>query len=136
MLYLFDTNILVGFLRGHLPHCYDLMMRSDASLFKVPAIVKAELMVGVEKSQRPEEERFRVESLLLPFEIVPFDDACVVQYAKIRAQLERAGKTIGANDYLIAAMTLAHSAVLVTNNVKGFKRVPGLSLECWDEVDL
>ena len=72
----------------------------------------------------------------MPFEIVPFNDACVVQYAKIRAQLERTGKTIGANDYLIAATALAHSAVLVTNNVKEFKRVPGLSLECWDEVDL
>lgn len=48
---------------------------SDASLFKIPAVVKAELLLGAEKSARPEEERLRVESLLLPFEIVPFDEA-------------------------------------------------------------
>ena len=38
-------------------------------------MVKAELLLGAEKSARPEEERLRVESLLLPFEIVPFDEA-------------------------------------------------------------
>ena len=48
---------------------------SDASLFEIPAVVKAELLLGAEKSARPEEERLRVESLLLPFEIVPFDEA-------------------------------------------------------------
>ena len=51
-------------------------MNSDASLFKVPAVVKAELLLGAEKSARPEEERLRVESLLLLFRIVPFDEAC------------------------------------------------------------
>ncbi len=32
---------------------------------------------------------------------------------------------------LIAAVALANSATLVTNNVRGFARVPGLRVENW-----
>lgn len=134
-MYLLDSNILIDISRRKLRYAYDTLMLSDASLFKVPAIVKAELLLGAEKSSQPEEERLRVESLLLPFDIVPFDEACAVQYARIRAHLERKGETIGSNDYLIAATALAHSAVLVTNNANEFKRVPGLSIESWEEID-
>lgn len=134
-MYLLDTNILVDISRRRLNSAYDLLMDSDASLFKVPAVVKAELLLGAEKSLRPDEERLKVNSLLLPFEIIPFDETCAAHYAKIRAALERKGQTIGSNDYLIAATALAHGAVLVTNNVDEFKRVPGLSLECWEEID-
>lgn len=134
-MYLLDSNILIDISRRKLQYAYDTLMLSDASLFKVPAVVKAELLLGAEKSSRPEEERLRVESLLLPFDIVPFDEACAVQYARIRAHLERKGETTGSNDYLIAATALAHSAVLVTNNVNEFKRIPGLSLESWAEID-
>lgn len=134
-MYLLDSNILIDISRHKLNIAYELLMNSDASLFKVPAVVKAELLLGAEKSSRREEERFRVETLLLPFEIVPFDDSCAIQYAKIRADLERKGMTIGSNDYLIAATALAHSAILVTNNVDEFKRIPGLSIECWEEID-
>lgn len=134
-MYFFDSNVLIDISRRKLPFTYELLLKSDASLFKVPAVVKAELLLGAEKSNDPENERFKVESLLLPFDIIPFDDSCAVQYARIRACLERKGLTIGGNDYLIAATALAHSAVLVTNNVNEFKRVPGLSIECWEEVD-
>lgn len=75
-MYLFDTNILIDISKCKLNSAYELLMSSDASLFKVPAVVKAELLLGAEKSARPEEERLRVESLLLPFEIVSFDEAC------------------------------------------------------------
>lgn len=135
-MYLLDTNILIDISRGTLRHAYELMMSSDASLFKVPSVVKAELLLGARKSQQPEEMRFRVETLLLPFEILPFDDTCAGFYADIRAQLESQGTTIGSNDYLIAATALAHSAVLVTNNVREFERVPGLSIESWADADL
>lgn len=52
-------------------------------------------------------------------------------YAEIRSKLELAGKTIGANDFLIAATTMYCNAVLVTNNTTEFTRVKGLKLENW-----
>lgn len=135
-MYMLDTNIVVDFLRGRMPRGYDIMRASDPRLFKVPAVVEAELLVGAEKSRDPERARLAVESVLLPFETIPFCSKCARHYAKIRAYLEREGNAIGPNDLLIAATALAHGATLVTRNTREFKRVPGLSLEDWAEAAL
>lgn len=133
-MYALDTCVCIDFLRGRLPYAYDLMRTSDPRLFKIPSIVEAELLVGVNKSKRPEKARWLVDEFLLPFEVLPFDSASAKAYGRIRAHLEQAGKTIGRNDLLIAATALANDAVLVTGNVDEFKRVPGLSIESWYEM--
>ncbi|WP_302319231.1 type II toxin-antitoxin system VapC family toxin [Gordonibacter pamelaeae] len=131
---LLDSCICIDFLRGRLPYAYSLLRESDPRLFKIPAIVEGELRVGAEKSSNPEKARWLVDEFMLPFEVLPFDSSCARAYGRIRAQLERAGKTIGHNDLLIAATALANNAVLVTGNVDEFKRVPGLSIESWHEM--
>lgn len=134
--YCFDSCICIDFMRGRLPRAYDLLRRSDPRLFGIPSVVAAELFTGATKSNRPEDNRFLVEEFLLPFEIIPFDALCAREYASIRSRLEAEGKKIGPNDLLIAATARAHGAVLVTRNVREFKRVSGLALEDWSEVDL
>ncbi|MGR4913980.1 VapC toxin family PIN domain ribonuclease, partial [Klebsiella pneumoniae] len=49
----------------------------------------------------------------------------------IRVALHLAGTPIGPNDTAIAGHAIAAGAVLVTNNVREFARVPGLTLEDW-----
>lgn len=44
----------------------------------------------------------------------------------------RSGTPIGPNDLLIAAISLARGATLVTHNTREFSRVPGLLLEDWE----
>lgn len=100
-----------------------------------PAIVEAELLYGAENSNNPEEGRYFVESLLSPLHIIPFDSRCAACYARVRADLKRRGCIIGPNDLLIAATALAHGATLVSNNTRVFRRVEGLLLELWAEVD-
>ena len=136
MRYLLDACVCIDFMRGRLPLGYDILRQSDPSLFGVPAVVAAELRLGAEKSREVEKNRLMVESFLMPFEIVPFDSSCAIEYARIRADLESKGTPIGPNDYLIAATARAHGAVLITNNDSEFKRVEGLTLESWYEVDL
>lgn len=48
---------------------------------------------------------------------------------EIKVALRLAGTTIGPNDTAIAGHAIAAGAVLVTNNVREFERVPGLVLE-------
>ena len=64
-------------------------------------------------------------------EILPFEKPADVSYGSIRAQLERAGKPIGANDLLIAAQALTLGYTGVTDNGKEFSRVKHLRLENW-----
>ena len=49
----------------------------------------------------------------------------------IKAALRLAGTPIGPNDTAIAGHAIAAGAILVTNNVRAFERVPGLVLEDW-----
>ena len=135
-MYLFDSDVLIEFLRGRLPNALEMLRNTDARLVKVPAVAKAELLLGAAKSQNPERNRLAVEKLLLEYEVLPFDDRCTAAYAQIRVDLEQQGRTVGANDYLVAATALAWDATLVTNSMREFKRIPGLRLLVLSEVDL
>ena len=60
-------------------------------------------------------------------EIIPFDDRCLAQYRSISGIKPR----IGTQDLKIAAIAKSHNALLLSNNLKDFKRVPGLRVESW-----
>lgn len=135
-MYVFDTNIIIEFLHGRLPKVLELLKSTDCRLVKVPAIVEAELLLGACKSRNPEKSRLTVESLLCNYEVLPFDSQCAHVYARIRAGLEASGQIIGPNDLIIAATALAHDAILATNNVREFKRIPDLRLMSLSEVEL
>jgi len=63
--------------------------------------------------------------------IVNFDDAAAEEYARLRCSLEAKGTPISAADLMIASCAIARRAVLVTNNIKHFSRVPDLEIEKW-----
>jgi tRNA(fMet)-specific endonuclease VapC len=100
------------------------------SSIKIPAIVEAEILVSVEKGAK-KITREIWNNFFSAFEIIDFDDSAARHYAVIRAQLEKDGKTIGPNDFIIAATVLANSGILVTHNVNEFKRIPNLFIEDW-----
>jgi tRNA(fMet)-specific endonuclease VapC len=83
----------------------------------------------VKKGSRTLSER--VDQTLTSVEIVPLLVGVDATYAVLRTDLERRGKLIGPNDMLIAAHALALDAILVTDNVREFKRVKGLKIENW-----
>jgi len=99
-------------------------------------MVKAELLLGAAKSNKPKQNQEYVEFFLAPFEVVPFDDRAAVLYGQIRNKLEKEGKIIGFNDLIIASTVMAHEGVLVTDNLREFGRVRGLKLENWAEASL
>jgi tRNA(fMet)-specific endonuclease VapC len=60
-----------------------------------------------------------------------FDNRAAYHFGQIRAELYRAGMPIGPYDMMIAGHARATGLILVTNNTKEFKRVPGLMIENW-----
>ena len=63
--------------------------------------------------------------------MLPFGEKAGKEYGDIRADLEKAGYTIGPNDLLIAAHAKSEDLILVTHNTKEFNRVTGLNVEDW-----
>ena len=63
--------------------------------------------------------------------IDPWGEDAARHYGFIRAVLKKQGTLIGNNDLLISAHALSMSAVLVTNNIREFSRVPDLTIENW-----
>ena len=94
-------------------------------------MVLYELEVGLAKSAQPEKRRQQLAEMLAVVAILPFGTAEARQAAQIQATLEQKGESIGPYDLLIAGTALAHNHTLVTHNVQGFGRVPGLQIADW-----
>ena len=131
MAWFLDTNACIMHLRGRHPQLSAKWRQHRAEDLALPLTAYAELLVGAEKSSQPERVLRQVELLLEAHEIVEITEEVAEHYARIRADLEKRGVTIGGNDLWIAATALAHGAILVTNNTGEFSRVPGLLIEDW-----
>jgi len=131
MIYYLDSNICVYFLKGLYPSIRKNIQNTKPDNIKIPAIVKAELLYGAEKSQNKAKNLANINRFLEPFEIIPFDNECSIVYSKIRSSMELKGTILGPNDYIIAATVLAKNGILVTNNTKEFEKVKNLKIENW-----
>jgi len=129
--YLLDTNICIYLIKKKpesiLKRFRDLTIGSVG----ISSITAAELQFGVNKSQHVEQNRQALNQLLIPLEIFDFDYNAAIEYGKIRNDLEKSGIPIGPLDTLIAAHALSLNVILVSNNIKEFKRVKNLKLENW-----
>lgn len=131
MIFTLDTNTCIFLLNGNKPLLSKKVLSLSPECIAIPSIVKGELLLGALKSNAREKTITAVDAFLKPFITLPFADNESAIYARIRATLEKRGTIIGPNDLLIAAITLAHGATLITNNTKEFKRVDGLMIEDW-----
>lgn len=127
---LLDTNICIYIINQRPPAVLARFRNYILGEIGVSSIVAAELSYGVAKTGSARNQT-ALEMFLAPLEILPFDDASVWAYGKLRAELEKKGQPIGSMDTLIAAHALSLNATLVTNNVREFSRVDGLRLENW-----
>jgi tRNA(fMet)-specific endonuclease VapC len=123
-----------------------IMKRSDAAVLRklervpvadvcISVITKSELMYGVEISPRPQQDQTALDEYLRYVEVLDFPNQGALHYARIRGTLKAWGTMIGANDLFIAAHARFLGLTLVTNNVREFERIPGLTIENWTMTD-
>jgi tRNA(fMet)-specific endonuclease VapC len=128
--YLLDTNILSDLIRRPQGKAAHRIAKAGEDNICTSIIVAAELRYGCEKSGSPK-LRKAVEDLLGEIAVLPFEAPADAAYGAIRAQLDAAGTPIGGNDLLIAAQARALGAIIVTANVREFRRVGGTKVENW-----
>jgi tRNA(fMet)-specific endonuclease VapC len=125
-----DTNAFIYLLKD-IGQVRQRVERTHPSDLAVPAIVAYELETGTLKSRDPSARRRDLNRILSSMTVLPFDQRVAEVSARVRFDLERAGRKIGPLDTLIAGTVLANGATLVTHNVAEFSRVPGLRVEDW-----
>lgn len=95
------------------------------------SVAVGELRYGAEKSAHPQRNRERLDVFLTDVACVNFDVEAASVYGRVRAILEKKGLVIGPYDLQIAAHAVSLGLVLVTDNVREFRRVADLRVENW-----
>ena len=135
--YLLDTNAAIAIIKGK-PRLVSerLIAVADAgSTIALSTIALYELHYGASKSTNPDKNRSSIDKLLAgAIVVLPFEDEDAAHAGAIRAALKTAGTPIGPYDVLLAGQAIRHGAVLVTANVREFRRVAHLNVEDWSKV--
>jgi tRNA(fMet)-specific endonuclease VapC len=133
-----DTDTLTLFLHDH-PRVVERMQRATDEL-AVTIISRIEILQGRFDSllkatdgvelQRGQHRLLKAERDLARIpRVLPIDAAAAGQFDRLRSNRKLRG--IGRTDLLIACITMANGATLVTRNLKHFRQVPGLRVENW-----
>ena len=130
MKYILDTNTIIYFFKGTGNISHKLLSLPPKEI-GIPAIVYYELLVGIFKSARQREKNHQLQLLIDATNLISFGEKEAHAAYEIRANLEKRGLPIGPMDVLIGATALANRAILVTHNMKEFKRIEQLEVEDW-----
>ena len=131
MEFMLDTNTCIYIIKRKPPDVIKRFIQTEISQIGISSITLSELLYGVSKSSKPEQNQIALAQFVSPLEILPYDDEAAQYYGDLRADLEKRGTPIGSLDMLIAAHALSLSCTLITNNEKEFKRIPNLKINNW-----
>jgi tRNA(fMet)-specific endonuclease VapC len=129
-----DTDICSYIMREHPESVVNKLQQAveQHCSIVISAITYSELRFGaIGKQASPKHNQIVDEFIERLDFILPWDRHAVDYSAQIKKELNDAGTPIGNNDTLIAGHALSVSAILVTHNLREFRRVGGLNIEEW-----
>jgi predicted nucleic acid-binding protein len=127
---LIDSSVFITLERGQRSLNALASIAPDDSI-ALASITASELLIGVHRADTADRRVRReayVEAILTRVPILPFDLHVARVHAQISAELMSIGHPIGAHDLLIAATAVAHGYRVLTDNLRHFERVPGLTV--------
>lgn len=137
-MYILDSDTLTHLHAGNPQVVENLQSVEDPDVV-ITIITKIELLRGrfefVLKAEtgaelvRAQQLLARTEDLLAQLLVLPFDAQAAGHFDRLRVQSNL--RKIGRADLLIASITLAQRATLVTRNLRHFRHVPGLKVVNW-----
>ncbi|MDT7531879.1 type II toxin-antitoxin system VapC family toxin [Sphingobium sp. SA2] len=129
-MFLLDTNILSDLIRHPQGVIANRIAVVGEAEIATSIIVASELRYGAERRGSDRLTR-QLEAVLSLVPVLPLGDDADMEYGRLRTDLEKRGQPIGGNDMLIAAHALSLGVTLVTDNVREFQRVTGLTIANW-----
>jgi len=129
--YILDTNTCIYIIKRKPSKVIERFEKTKVSQIGISSITLSELLYGVSKSSKPEQNQIALFQFAAPLEILPYDDGAAQYYSDLRTGSERQGTPIGSLDMLIAAHALSLGCTLITNNEKEFIRIPKLKIDNW-----
>lgn len=129
-MYLLDTDTIIFSLKGHDVVIKNLQRHFHDSM-KISVITLMELYYGAYKSKKVESNLAKIKTLETSLEIIPLGSEVVEVFGMCKAKLEKKGTPLDDFDLILASSALTHNLVLVTNNLKHFKKIEGLKIENW-----
>lgn len=129
MKYLIDTNVCIHFFRGKF-NLIDRFETEKLSNCAISEITLAELIFGAENSSNPKKNYKLIDKFTELTKILPIFNAIHIQ-AKEKVRLRRKGEMISDFDLLIGATAISNDLIMVTENVKEFKRITDIRIENW-----
>jgi tRNA(fMet)-specific endonuclease VapC len=131
MLFMLDTNIAGCVIRGTPIHLRRRLLDTPLARQCISVITQAELLFGVARKPGAVKLADLVDEFLLRVRILPWTSDAALAYAKLRADLERRGVSLGNMDMLIAAHARAEGAVLVSNDQALRRLEPFIAVADW-----
>ncbi len=124
-----DTCIVIAFLNGNQTIAEKLKLHlPDVA---ISSVVLGELLYGARASARSAENLRNLKKFIQLVDISDYNQKSAESYSRIRLSLRQKGRPSGEADMMIAAISLANNAILVTDNTKHFEHVENLRLENW-----
>lgn len=126
-----DTDMLMPLFRGtplvveRARRHRDLYNHLNITIITYYEVMKGHEYIGARERQDLFDEFCSLNS------VIPLDQSACRKAAQTYAHLRRCGNLIPDADILIAGIALAGDYVLVTQNVKHFRRIPGPKVENW-----
>jgi tRNA(fMet)-specific endonuclease VapC len=134
MRYMLDTDISSYIIKGGYGPVERHLLTVSPNDLCISAMTRAELIYGLKTLPARHRLHSAVHQFLKIITLLPWEAEAADFHAEIRHQLKTAGTPIGDMDMLIAAHAIAADAVLVTNNLRHFKRIKlPLMMENWME---
>ena len=124
-----DADVIIRGEKGDFDLKAWLEKRPDDT-FEIAAITVAELWHGVERADVAHKSRREqyLQRVLAPLPVAAYTHQTALEHARIWAQLEAAGKMIGAYDLIVAATAMERGSEVATFNRRHFDCVPGLKV--------
>jgi predicted nucleic acid-binding protein len=106
-------------------------VESDRKPEKVSSVTILELYEGIERADRPDEEKRAVLGVLDSKTVVPADHGVMQRAGRLSGQLWADGRPIDREDCIVAATALQEDEPVVTRNADHFRRVQGLDVRSY-----